>query len=224
MAGAASGGRAGARTWRVAADRRRAGETGDQGNAGRRHRGHARHFIGDRQHGSDASLPASPHRRRSGKIRSAPLPMGFVLPWLVIAFATVALPWALYSRSTGASLHDALAPKELWAAFWPVLVGGLLSRGHCGAGDSCCRACRRVTCSCLAAVQQRWPAMPSVAMERLDRRLSQWPVAGVLFLVLTAVLSERCLSAIDPANIKSGSSSLALIAQTVRVRRRVVTK
>ena len=27
-----------------------------------------------------------------------------------------------------------------------------------------------------------------VAMERLDRRLSQWPVAGVLFLVLTAVL------------------------------------
>jgi formate hydrogenlyase subunit 3/multisubunit Na+/H+ antiporter MnhD subunit len=40
-------------------------------------------------------------------------PIGFVLPWLVIAFAAVALPWALYSRSTGGSLHDALTPKEL---------------------------------------------------------------------------------------------------------------
>lgn len=114
-------------------------------------------------------------------------PIGFVLPWLVIAGAAIALPWALYSRSTGGSLHDALAPKELWAAFWPVFVGGLLSVGLWRWGP-------------------RLPRVPAgdvlvfgkgatevgrdvgVAMEDIDRRLCQWPVAGVLFLVLTAVL------------------------------------
>jgi multicomponent Na+:H+ antiporter subunit A len=33
-----------------------------------------------------------------------------------------------------------------------------------------------------------------VAMERLDKRLSQWPVAGVLFLALTAVLVGTMLA------------------------------
>jgi formate hydrogenlyase subunit 3/multisubunit Na+/H+ antiporter MnhD subunit len=114
-------------------------------------------------------------------------PIGFVLPWLVIAFAAVALPWALYSRSTGASLHDALAPKELWVAFWPVLVGGLLSIGLWRWGE----LLPRVPAGDVLVFAKGATDVArntGVAMERLDRRLSQWPVAGVLFLVLTAVL------------------------------------
>jgi multicomponent Na+:H+ antiporter subunit A len=114
-------------------------------------------------------------------------PIGFVLPWLVIAFAAVALPWALYSRSTGGSLHDALAPKELWAAFWPVLVGGLLSVGLWRWGE----LLPRVPAGDVLVFAKGATDVArniGVAMERLDRRLSQWPVAGVLFLVLTAVL------------------------------------
>jgi multicomponent Na+:H+ antiporter subunit A len=113
--------------------------------------------------------------------------IGLVLPWLAIAFAAVALPWALYSRITGGSLHDALAPKEFWAALWPVLTGGLLSVG-------------------LMRWQHLLPRVPEgdvlargegaagairacgLAMEAIDRRLSRWPIAGVLLLMLTVIL------------------------------------
>ncbi len=118
--------------------------------------------------------------------------IGFVLPWLVIACAAVTLPWALYSRSTGASWHDALAPKELWAAFWPVLAGGLLSVGLWRWGPRLPRVpAGDVLVFGNAAIDVARDV--GAAMERLDRRLSQWPVAGVLFLVLTAVLVATML-------------------------------
>ena len=56
-------------------------------------------------------------------------PRGLVVPWLAIACAAVAVPWLLYPRIAGGTLHDALAPKELWAAFWPALIGGFLTVG-----------------------------------------------------------------------------------------------
>jgi multicomponent Na+:H+ antiporter subunit A len=114
-------------------------------------------------------------------------PIGFVLPWLVIACAAIALPWTLYSRSTGGSLHDALAPKELWAAFWPVLFGGLLSVGLWRWGQ----LLPRVPAGDVLVFGKGATDVArdvGTAMEGLDRRLCQWPVAGVLFLVLTAVL------------------------------------
>jgi multicomponent Na+:H+ antiporter subunit A len=119
-------------------------------------------------------------------------PIRLVLPWLVIAFAGVALPWALYSRITGGSLQEALAPKELWAALWPVLTGGLLSVG-------------------LRRWEDRLPRVPAgdvlvlfkgaigvaenfgAPMEDIDRRLRQWSVAGVLFLILTVLLAGTML-------------------------------
>jgi multicomponent Na+:H+ antiporter subunit A len=120
-------------------------------------------------------------------------PIGFVLPWLVIAFAAVALPWALYSRITGASLHDAFAPKEIWSALWPILTGGLLSVA-------------------LLRWQHLLPRVPAgdvlalgegaagtvqncgVAMEAIDRGLSRWPIAGVVLLMLTVLLFGTMLA------------------------------
>jgi formate hydrogenlyase subunit 3/multisubunit Na+/H+ antiporter MnhD subunit len=119
-------------------------------------------------------------------------PIRLVLPWLVIAFAAVALPWALYSRITGGSLHEAVAPKELWAALWPVLIGGLLSVGlrrwedllpRVPAGDVL------VLFKGAADVTENFGA----AMEGIDRRLRQWSVAGVLFLILTVLLAGTML-------------------------------
>jgi multicomponent Na+:H+ antiporter subunit A len=114
-------------------------------------------------------------------------PIGLVLPWLVIAFVAVALPWALYPRITGGSWHDALAPKEFWAALWPVLTGGLLSVGlrrwehllpHVPEGDVLV-----LGESAAGAVRDR-----GVAIEAINRHLSRWPIAGVLLLMLTAFL------------------------------------
>ena len=119
--------------------------------------------------------------------------MGIVLPWLAIAFCAVALPWALYPGIAGASLHEAFAPKELWAALWPVIIGGLLAIGlrrwvhllpRIPAGDvlvlgnGATRAARGV----------------GAAIEGIDRPLRQWPVAGLLFMVLTIVLAATMLA------------------------------
>ena len=121
-------------------------------------------------------------------------PAGLILPWLAIAFSAVALPWALYPRVADGSLYDALAPKELWAALWPILIGGLL-----------------------AIALRRWgyllPRVPAgdvlvwgngptravyrlgTAMEGIDTSLRQWPVAGLLLLILTVVLAAMMLVA-----------------------------
>jgi len=119
--------------------------------------------------------------------------MGLILPWLVIAFAAVALPWALYPRIVGGSFHDALAPKELWSLLWPVLVGGLLSVGlqhyeprlpRIPAGDV------------LIFADRARPAARDLAatMEGIDKLLKEWPVAGVLFLTLTVILVGALLT------------------------------
>jgi multicomponent Na+:H+ antiporter subunit A len=119
--------------------------------------------------------------------------MGLVLPWLAVAFAAVALPWALYPRIVGGSLHDVLAPRELLAALWPVLAGGLLSVGlrryerrlpRIPAGDV------------LIFAERAAPAARDLAgaMEAVDNRLKEWPVAGVLFLAVTIVLVGTLLA------------------------------
>ena len=125
--------------------------------------------------------------------REAPAPAGLVVPWLAVAFASVALPWALYPVIAGASLRAALAPRVLWEALWPVLVGALLAvalrrwvrllprvpeSAVLTAGARATRACRH-----LGAVT-----------ERIDEQLRQWPVAGVFFLALTVILAAALLA------------------------------
>ena len=119
-------------------------------------------------------------------------PRGLTLPWLGSAFASVALPWALYPLVASTSWPDALAPEILWAAVWPVAVGALL-----------------------AVVLQRWqhvlPRIPEgdilafdktarpagklgAAMERIDVYLRQWPVAGLLFLAVAIALAGALIA------------------------------
>jgi multicomponent Na+:H+ antiporter subunit A len=62
-----------------------------------------------------------------------------VICWLAIAFASLAVPWALYSAALGASPRAALAPGMLWEAFWPLLIGALGRRiGPPGAEATAC--------------------------------------------------------------------------------------
>ncbi len=134
-------------------------------------------------------------RMRIGSEHGQPAPVSarLVLPWLAIALAALVLPWALYPSVADAPWSEALTPKALWESLWPVLVGGLL-----------------------AAALHRWgrllPSIPagdvlaaggSVAgmgrklaagMERIDWHLRQWPVAGMLFLILTVTLVATMLA------------------------------
>jgi NADH:ubiquinone oxidoreductase subunit 5 (subunit L)/multisubunit Na+/H+ antiporter MnhA subunit len=117
----------------------------------------------------------------------AAAPTGLVLPWLAIAFAAIVLPWVLYPRIMGGSFHDVLAPKELWSALWPVLIGGLLSVGLGRFGE---RLPQIPAGDVLVIAESATPAACSLAaaMEGFDRRLREWPAASLLLLALTIVL------------------------------------
>jgi hypothetical protein len=52
---------------------------------------------------------------------------GLTWAWLIMAFAAVAVPWALYPTAGSGTSLGALAPGTLWAALWPILVGGVLA-------------------------------------------------------------------------------------------------
>jgi hypothetical protein len=115
-------------------------------------------------------------------------------PWLAIAIAVaaVAVPWVLYPATTN-GLLAALAPSELWAALWAVLVGGVLCIGLWQSGHLRPRIPEG---DVLAAGARLLPATRQLgrAMEQIDGHLRQWPVAGVLFLALTTLLGVTMLA------------------------------
>jgi formate hydrogenlyase subunit 3/multisubunit Na+/H+ antiporter MnhD subunit len=108
---------------------------------------------------------------------------GLRWPWLLMAAASLVVPWALFLLSPRYSLPDALAPYALWAALWPIAVGALLAY--------------------LLARRQGLPELPEgdvvVALERgalalsarigaagvrLDGALRRWPEASLTLLGL----------------------------------------
>ena len=120
-------------------------------------------------------------------------PIGLVVPWLAIASAAVAVPWLLYPRIAGGTLYDALAPKELWAALWPVLIGGFLTIGLRRWGHLL-PPIPEGDVLVFGKPATRAAGHVGTAMESIDRHLRQWPVAGTLLLVLTIMLAGTVLA------------------------------
>ena len=114
-------------------------------------------------------------------------PAGFTWPWLIMAFAAVMVPWMLYPTAESGTLLEALVPGTLWAALWPVLIGGILAVG-------------------LWRWEHRLPRVPEgdvvvvgeaalhatvpwgEAIERADSWLRQWAVASLSLLTLVIIL------------------------------------
>lgn len=125
---------------------------------------------------------------------AASMPSGLVWPWLAAAFAALVLPWVLFPLAQSGARSAALAPAALWAALWPVLLGGALAETlrrsrlqapPVPAGDIVVAgeaAARRV-------------ALWSRAVESADNWLRQWPVA-TLSLVGFAILLAAALAAL----------------------------
>jgi formate hydrogenlyase subunit 3/multisubunit Na+/H+ antiporter MnhD subunit len=121
-----------------------------------------------------------------------PAPPARVLAWLVIAIASLALPWTLHAAAGEASWRDVLTPSAFWEALWPIVVGGALGvllqhslrpLPTIPAGDL------------LAAAPRALPPVQSLAaaIERIDVRLRQWPVAGTLLAALAIALAASLL-------------------------------
>jgi formate hydrogenlyase subunit 3/multisubunit Na+/H+ antiporter MnhD subunit len=117
----------------------------------------------------------------------AKAPIGLVVPWLATAVAALAVPWLLAPSQIGVTAADLLAPAELWAALWPIGLGAALAlilRRFAHALPTLPEGDVLV----LGAPLVRGARALSDALERLDARLREWPVAGVALLALAILL------------------------------------
>ena len=108
------------------------------------------------------------------------------VPWLLMAMASMVIPWALYLAAPGRTLPDALAPYALWSALWPIAAGTLLAIGLARRG----RRLPRIPEGDVSAVTLDFATRHAFAAGRrfgqLDAALRRWPVAAtsLLFLAL----------------------------------------
>jgi formate hydrogenlyase subunit 3/multisubunit Na+/H+ antiporter MnhD subunit len=132
-------------------------------------------------------------------------PAGLVLPWLAMAFAAVAVPWTLFFSTGIGSLAEALAPAALWAALWPVLLGGALAILLRRWGDRLPRVPEGdivVIALHAARAGPSWGA----PLARAEIVLQRWPVAGVALLALVIILGAVLLGDLGgDGNSASGS-------------------
>jgi len=114
-------------------------------------------------------------------------------PWLVLAFAAVAVPWIVYPTIESGSLLAAVAPATLWTALWPVLIGGVLAVGLWRWVDHLPRLPMGdvvVTGETAVGASISW----GKALERADGFLRQWPVASLSLLTVAIVLGVAMLA------------------------------
>jgi formate hydrogenlyase subunit 3/multisubunit Na+/H+ antiporter MnhD subunit len=117
----------------------------------------------------------------------ASAPLGLSLPWLAMAFASVAVPWTLFGVAGIGAIADALSPAALWSATWPVLTGLLLGIGLTRWG----RFLPRVPEGDLVILEVRaarailtWGA----PLERVEGVFRHWTIAGLSLLAVALML------------------------------------
>jgi multicomponent Na+:H+ antiporter subunit A len=123
----------------------------------------------------------------------AAAPRGLVLPWLTMAIASVAIPWVLYPAAGVGKLSDALAPAALWAALWPILIGGILAFGLRRWEDRLPRVPEGdlvVMVESAARKSVEWGAM----LERAENITRQWPIACLALLAIALLLGAAMLA------------------------------
>jgi formate hydrogenlyase subunit 3/multisubunit Na+/H+ antiporter MnhD subunit len=130
--------------------------------------------------------------------RDTAAPAGLAWPWLAMAVAAVAIPWALFPIAGIGTPAEALAPAALAAALWPVLLGGVLAIALHRWRDRL----PRVPEGDLVVVIERGARVSASWGEPLARAedvLRQWPVAGLSLLLLVVVFGAVLLGHINQA-------------------------
>ncbi len=113
---------------------------------------------------------------------------GLLRPWLAMAVASIVLPWVLYLALPLGTLGEAFAPKTLWAALWPVVVGALLAFGLARGAE---RLLPRIPEGDVAIGIDggvRGFVAVTPAAVTADRGLRQWSFATVLLLATAIAL------------------------------------
>lgn len=114
-------------------------------------------------------------------------PLGQFVPWLVVAAASLIIPWSLYPAVAGEPVTALVAPDALWKVTWPMLLGAaamLLVRrwpGRLGLipeGDI------------VVLAQAGQPLMRGLSdrIGEIDTHLRRWPAAGLGLIALAILL------------------------------------
>ncbi len=125
-------------------------------------------------------------RSSTGQVEAV-APLRLRAPWLATAAASLLAGWMLFAPVTGYAPARALDPAALWAATWPVLLGGLLALGLA-------RGVRRrpeIQAGDVAVLAVH--ALPAIrrmgdGAERFDAALRRWPVAGLALMAIVIIL------------------------------------
>ena len=117
---------------------------------------------------------------------------GLRWPWVATALASILVPWALYLGLPLGSASDLIEPKGLWAALWPVLVGGALAWALARWGGRL----PRIPAGDIAVGIDGGVSLAlraGAALLRTDTVLRQWAVAGVSMLAIAALFGAALL-------------------------------
>jgi formate hydrogenlyase subunit 3/multisubunit Na+/H+ antiporter MnhD subunit len=112
---------------------------------------------------------------------------GLDRPWLMLALASVLVPWLMYP-AVGGNVADSLTVAAILEALWPVLLGAALASGICLSGT---RLPFIPTGDIIVGQEAAFRASFTLGalFERLDSRLRQWPMASLSLLVVALVLA-----------------------------------
>ncbi len=111
--------------------------------------------------------------------------IGLKAPWLLLAVAALAVPWALYLGIAvpRGLLPSVMTPAAVWAALWPVLVGVALAAALWRWGARLPRVPEGDIAAVIEPLTRAAPGWGR-AFERADAALRRWPVAGVALLLV----------------------------------------
>jgi formate hydrogenlyase subunit 3/multisubunit Na+/H+ antiporter MnhD subunit len=113
---------------------------------------------------------------------------GIAWPWLAMALASIAVPWALYLMIPINTLSQALAPNALWGGLWPALLGVVLAIGL----ERWKHKLPRIPTGDVAVVLYplgRVNAALGAWGERLDSFARRWVVATISLITLAILFS-----------------------------------
>jgi formate hydrogenlyase subunit 3/multisubunit Na+/H+ antiporter MnhD subunit len=111
-----------------------------------------------------------------------------LLPWFLVAAASVLVPWALFGAATGLAPATTLSPKALWAGLWPMMLGA----GLLGALRLFGRPLPALPEGDVIVLFDRAGPPVSALVERItlfEARLRQWSVATGLLVAFVLALA-----------------------------------
>lgn len=107
--------------------------------------------------------------------------IGMVVPWLAMVVASLVVPWILFLSAHGYALSDALNAKDVWSAFWPVMLGTLFAIGL-PRGQKRLPRIPEGDLVVVLSLADRGASVISETFVTMDAALRRWPMASLSLL------------------------------------------